>query len=368
MRPVTDSFLNAVRGSHTAVFRARLVAPGSVGINPSGTPINILSGDVVFDTNASVTSTLDLVTDLEWPGTPSAPGNPYGQEIYVERGLRYGAGTPEYVGLGYFRIDSVKQNRAPKGTLRISGSDRMANVVDGRPIQPIQFGAGASIGAVIDLIVGDVVPGLVSVYDWDAYSETLKTGYIMTDDRMKFLQEILNAYGKIGYFDYAGRLQVRDVPDPAKDPVWDIDSGRDGVLIEMSRSVSRDGVYNGVVATGEPVGDLDPVRGVALDEDPASPTYWYGTFGKVPRFFSSPFLTTNGQCGNAARSLLLQSTGLPYEVILESIPNPALEGWDVVRVKYGPHDQETHILSRIRYTLSAQGVMEIETRKQYLNS
>lgn len=366
MRPVTDSFLNAIRGSHTAVFRARLVEPGTVGVNPNGTQINILSGNVVFDTNAKITSSLDLVTDLEWPGTPDSPGNPYGQEIYVERGVRYGAGTPEYVGLGYFRIDTVEQQRAPKGTLRITGSDRMANVVDGRPIQPVQFSAGASIGSVLDLVVGQVVPGLVSVYDFDAYSELLRANYVMTDDRIKFVQELLDAYGKIGYFDYAGRLQVRDVPDPTNTPVWDIDSGRSGVLVSLGRSVSRAGVYNGVVATGEPVGELEPVRGYAFDLDPASPTYWEGPFGKVPRFFSSPFLTTNGQCGNTARALLLQSTGLPYEVVLESVPNPALEGWDVVRVKYGPHNVETHILSRIKYDLSAQGTMQIETRKQYL--
>lgn len=368
MRPVSTSFLNAVRGSHRAVFRATVVAPGQTGVSPIGVEINILGGSVVFDTNADINATLDLTTDIDWPTLPDSVGSPYGQEVYVERGVAYGNGTTEWVGLGYFRIDTVEQIQAPKGQIRITGSDRMANVVDGRPLQPIQFPVGTSVGAMLDFVIGEVVIGVDTVYDWDAYSELLISDHILDDDRMKFVREILDAYGKVGYFDYAGRFQVKNLPDPNSTPEWDIDTGRSGVLIEMQRAISRDGVYNAVVATGEPVGDIAPVRGVALDLDENSPTYWEGDFGKVPRFFSSSFLVTDGQAGNAARAILLRSTGLPYVVELGVVPNPALEGWDVVRVKFGPHDIEIHVLDRIEYALSVDGEMICETRKQYLNS
>jgi hypothetical protein len=324
MRPVSTSFLNAVRGSHRAVFRATVVSPGQTGVSPIGVEINILGGSVVFDTNADINATLDLTTDIDWPTLPDSVGSPYGQEVYVERGVAYGNGTTEWVGLGYFRIDTVEQVQAPKGQIRITGSDRMANVVDGRPLQPIQFPVGTSVGAMLDFVIGEVVIGVDTVYDWDAYSELLISDHILDDDRMKFVREILDAYGKVG--------------------------------------------YNAVVATGEPVGDIAPVRGVALDLDENSPTYWEGDFGKVPRFFSSSFLVTDGQAGNAARAILLRSTGLPYVVELGVVPNPALEGWDVVRVKFGPHDIEIHVLDRIEYALSVDGEMVCETRKQYLNS
>lgn len=368
MRAVTSSFLNTVRGAHKAIFRARVVNPGLTGNDPLGTEIVVIDGDVTFDTQADVNATLDLTTSIDWPSTATSLGAPYGQEIYVERGVQYANGVKEYVGLGYFRIDSVEQTRTPNGTIRITGSDRMANVVDGRNTTPVQFGSAASVGSVIDYAVGEVVPGLVSVYDFDAYNITLNSDHILDEDRMKFVREIVAAYGKVAYFDYKGRLQVKTPPSPFSSPVYSLNHGRDGVLVSMKRTISRDGVYNGVVARGESAGELPPVQGVALDISPTSPTYWYGPFGKVPRFFASPFLVTPDQCTQAAVNILSNATGLPYSVTLGVVPNPALEGWDVVTVTYSDKSAaETHILDKISYSLSVSGDMGIDTRKQFLN-
>lgn len=368
MRPVSDSFLNTIRGAHKAVFRARVCAPGQTGVSPTGTTINILEGDVTFDTGSDVNATMDITTDLSWPSTAASLGAPYGQEVYIERGVQYASGTQEWVGLGYFRIDRVEQANAPKGAVRITGSDRMSSIRDDRPIQPIVFTAGTSVGAVIDFVVQDAVPTVVTVYDWAAYSATLQSDHILDDDRIKFLNEILTAYGKVAYFDYAGRYQVKTPPSFTNTPVWFVNSGKNGVLCSMTRTISRDGVYNGVVATGEPVGtDLAPVRGQALDLNVTSPTYWFGSFGKVPRFFSSSFLTTNAQCDSAAASILLTSTGIPYVVELGVVPNPALEGWDVLQVQYSDKvSYEIHVIDTIKYALGADGEMAIATRKQYL--
>lgn len=383
MRPVTDSFLSAIRGAHRAVFRARIVAPGQAGVQPNGVflpddnptanpntwgEIPVLGGDVTFDTTADVTSTLDLTTNFNWPANPTDVGTPYGQEIFIERGVQYGTGTKEYVGLGYFRIDSVEQDNAPRGNIRITGSDRMANVLDGRSIVPIQYGSAASVGSVIDDVIGDVVPGLVSVYDFSAYSITLGSGHILDRDRLKFVQDLVAAYGKVAYFDYEGRLQVKSRPNPNAAPVWAINHGRNGVLVTAKRQISRDGVYNAVVASGEPVGAGAPVLGIAFDVDNTSPTYYLGPFGTVPMFYTSSFLTTNAQCQAAALAQLQATTGLPYIVSLGTVPNPALEGWDVVLVSYSEEDNvETHILDRVSYSLSVDGMMNIDTRKQFLS-
>lgn len=368
MRPVSDSFLNTIRGAHKAVFRARVCAPGQTGVNPTGTTINILEGDVTFDTGSDVNGTMDITTDLTWPATAASTGAPYGQEIFIERGVQYASGTQEWVGLGYFRIDSVEQANAPKGAVRITGSDRMANIRDDRPLQLIVFSSGTSVGAVIDFVVQDAIPGAVTVYDWAAYSATLQSDHILDDDRVKFLNEILTSYGKVAYFDYAGRYQVKTPPSYTNPPVWLVNAGTNGVLCSMKRTISRDSVYNGVVATGEPVGnDVAPVRGQALDLVTTSPTYWFGTFGKVPRFFASSFLTTVAQCNSAAASILANSTGIPYIVELGVVPNPALEGWDVLQVQYSDKvNSEIHVIDTIRYALGADGDMAIATRKQYL--
>jgi hypothetical protein len=375
MRPVSDSFLAALRGSHTLATRCTLVAPGQTGTAPTGIAIPgvdalgrlpVVAGDVTTDMSADVQSTVELTTVFPWPSRPGDPGTPYGQEIYVERGVEYGTGTREFVGLGYFRIDKIEQQSVPDGAIRISGSDRMAMVRDARNTAPVQFSAAASVGSVIDYVVGQAVPGLVTVYDFDAYTTLLGADHVLDEDRLGFVQDLLAAYGKYGYFDFAGRLVVKSIPDLTKaSPVWDINSGAYGVLVDMQRSISRDAVYNIVVARGEPVGELPPVQAIAQDDNPASPTYVDGPFGLVPTIYSSAFMTTADQCFAAAAAKLAKVVGLPYVVSLGSIPNPALEGWDVVGVSY-PGIAETHIIDRITYGLAPADSMGIDTRKQYL--
>jgi uncharacterized protein DUF5047 len=375
MRPTTDSFLSSLRGSHTLASRCTLVAPGQTGTAPVGIAIPgvsdlgrlpILSGDVTTDMTADVQSTLDLSTIYPWPSKPTDPGTPYGQEIYVERGVEYGTGTREYVGLGYFRIDKVEQQSVPDGAIRITASDRMAMVRDARNTAPVQFGSGASVGSVVDYVVGQAVPGLVTVYDFDAYSALLGADHVLDEDRLGFVQDLLAAYGKYGYFDYDGRFQVKSVPDLTKTaPVWEINSGRNGVLVSMQRTISREAVYNIVVARGEPVGELPPVQAVVSDDDPTSPTWVGGAFGLVPTVYSSAFMTTVDQCTRAAAAKLAKVTGLPYAVSLGSVPNPALEGWDVVAVSY-PGNSEVHVIDRVTYGLAPGDSMGIDTRKQYL--
>jgi hypothetical protein len=364
MRPVSDRFLSVVRSSHKMVARARIVEPGQIGVNPIGTEIPIVSGNVTMDINADITATLSLETQIEWPLSASSLGTPYGQEIYVERGVEYGDGGTEWVGLGYFRIDSVEQDEVPSGTIHISASDRMAQLTDDRPLAPIQFGAGASAVATIQAVASDSIPGIPVVSDFDGL---FAAAHVLDDDRVKFIRDIASAYGKIAYFDYAGRLQVKNAPDPTKTAVFTVNAGRDGVMVKMKRALTRDGVYNAVVATGEAAGELPPVRGVALDGNPTSPTLFGGKFGRVPRFYSSSFLTTNEQCAVAAQAMLLQVTGLPYSVSLGLIPNPALEAGDVIYVQYAERGlTETHIVDKIVYPLDARSEMTVETRKQYL--
>jgi hypothetical protein len=335
VRPVTQTFLDTVRGSHQAMFRARLLPYGSTGVSPSdGVEVEISSGNIVFDTRSDVNGTLELFVNYGWPDSDSDLITPYGNEVFVERGVRYGDGAREWVALGYFRIDTIEQDYR-KGQIRITGSDRMSRVRDYRPVAPEIFPTTTSVETIVETVVGDAVPGLIVVWDWDASLTLITSDHVLSEDRIQFLRELLTAYGKIFYFDYAGRLVVRDQPIANEgSSVWEVNSGRDGVLVSMNRMISRDSVYNIVVATGEPIGDQPPVRAVAQDTNPASPSSVLGDFGPVPRFFSSSFLTTEAQALSAAESILASSSGLPYVVELGSVPNPAIEGWDVVTVRY----------------------------------
>lgn len=366
MRPVTDRFLEVLRGSHRMAARARLVEPGQYGVKPTGEEIPIVSGSVTLDITAKIRTTLDMTTAHAWPEDASSGLTPYGNEVFVERGIVYGDETTEWVSQGYFRLYSVKQQDAPAGSIRITAKDRMSGLIDARPIAPIQYGRSASVSAVFEDLIGQVYPNAPILYDFDATSHTFSSDHVLGDDRYGFLRDIADSLGKVFYVDYAGRFVVASPPNPGE-PVFTVNHGAGGVLTQLSRSLDRSAVYNGVVASGQQPGDEPPVRGVALDADPDSPTYWYGPFGKVPKFYTSTFLTTDQQCDDAAASMLERVRGLPYSIDLSMVPNPALEPLDVVSVAYRDRvAAETHVLEQLRIPLDSGGAMTGRTRKKNL--
>ncbi len=364
MRPVSDRFLNVVRDSHKACFRATVVTGMPTGVSPTGTEIPILDGDIQLDANADIRGTLDLTTEGAYWDLLS----PYGTEVHISRGIEYGGGEREWVSQGYYRVYVEDQPDAPKaGPIQIDARDRMSGIVEAKLEQPVQFSAATSVSALFDRLVLDVYPAATIEYDFDAANTAFSGSHIVEEDRYQFLLDVVKALGKVMYWDHEGKLRVEDAP-ALTDPVFDVTHGRHGVLVQMSRRRTREGVYNAVVVTGEAPGDAPAVRGVARDMSPTSPTYWSGPFGKVPKFYSSSFITTTQQAATAASALLVRNLGLPYVVSFGMVPNPALEPLDVVRVSYRDSEaMELHVLDKLRIPLTASQVMTAETRQRPLS-
>lgn len=368
MRPVSDRFLRVVRGSHRPCFRATVVTGMPTGVEPAGTEIPILGGDVELDANADIRGTLDLTTDGSlWPATASDLLAPYGAEIHVARGVEFGGGEREWVSQGYYRIYSVEQDDAPrKGPVRVAGRDRMSGLIDARLTAPIQFAAETAVSTVFDTLVLEVYPDAIIEYDFDAGAVEFSGSHIVEQDRYKFLLDVAKALGKVMYWNYEGKLRVEDAPVPsASTSVFDVTHGELGVLVSMQHARTREGVYNAYVVTGEAPGDQPAVRAVARDMSPTSPTYWLGPFGQVPAFFSSSFITDVGQAAAAGSALLARNLGLPYAVSFGMVPNPALEPLDVVRVSYRDDAQvQLHVLEKLNIPLTAAGLMAADTRER----
>jgi len=366
VRPVSDRFLAALRGSHKACFQALVVAAGQTGTSPTGTEVPILGGDVQVDAKAAIRSTLVLSTDGDgtFPGSASDDFAPFGNEVFVRRGIEFGGGSVEWVSLGYFRINSVEQDDAPDGPLRVAGQDRMSGLIEARLLAPVQFAATDSYGTVVDTLVTEVFPW--ATVEWDDATDTdlLARALIAEEDRWGFLDELVTGKGKIWYWDHRGILVIKDAPDP-EDVVWQCNAGAGGVMTSLSRDLSREGVYNAVVATGEALDTTAPPRAVAVDDNPDSPTYWEGDFGKVPRFYTSPFITTDGQALTAATAILRQNLGLPYNVQFGQVPNPALEPHDPIAVNSGV-GAELHVIERLTIPLDVDTEQVGTTRQQTL--
>jgi hypothetical protein len=368
MRPVSDRFLKVSRESHKPCFRARVVTGMPTGVEPAGVDIPILDGDVQLDANANIRGTLDLTTDGSlWPADDTDLINPYGTELHISRGIEYGGGDREWVSQGYFRIYSVDRDDAPKGgPIRIEARDRMSGIIDARLESPVQFAEATAVSTVFDTLVLDVYPDAEILYDFDAGAITFPGSHIAEQDRYAFLLDVVKALGKVMYWDYEGKLRVEDAPALSTSAVvFDVTHGAHGVLVSMQQSRSREGVFNAFVVTGEAPGDQPAVRAVARDMSPTSPTYWLGPFGKVPKFYSSPFITDVGQAAAAAAALLVRNLGRPYNVSFGMVPNAALEPLDVVRVSYRDDAPvELHVLEKLNIPLTAAGLMSAQTRER----
>lgn len=374
MLPVSPEFLTAVRGSHGVAVTAVLCDPtGQIGTAPTGRALAVINGTVTLDGDADIRATLDLEV-AEAFGDPDAADLtqellPYGAEVFVTRGVEFGNGDVERVPLGYYRLNRVEQGDAPSGPVRLSGQDRMAGIIDARFPYPRQFLPADTYGAVVATVVGEVYPG--ATIDWDDASSATAIGRRIDteDDRYGLLLDLAQSLGKIVYWDYRGHLVIRTPPDPTV-PLFEVNAGANGVLVSITRDVSREGVYNAVVANGEAGDGTPPGYAMVVDGDVTSPTYFYGPFGQVPRFYGSPLLVSDAKALAAATTLLASARGLPYQVDFTAVPNPALEPHDAVRVTY-PYDpvavphtrKETHVLARLDIPLGTGGALTSSTRK-----
>lgn len=370
MRGVSEKFLATLRGSHTAVFRARVCTSFQTGNNPAGTEIRIISGDVTSSASAQIRSTLQLTTPEAWPRDAGDLLAPYGNEVFVERGIDFGNGATEWVGLGYYRINNPEQDQTPNGPVDINASDRMAGIIDARFLTPRQFPASASRGQVVETLITEVYPGAVISWDDAALRDGALGRTIVADrDRYQTLHDLVTSLGKLGYFDHNGIFTVRSAATVTGAPDWTVDAGANGVMVKMSRAITREGIYNVVVASGEATDTAPPSWAAVADLSATSPTRYGGPFGPVPRFYTSPFITTTAQARSAASVLLRKSLGLPYQVSLDTVPNPALEPDDVIQVRYpsdtGSLTSEPHIVDTVTIPLDVNSPVTLKTRKQY---
>jgi hypothetical protein len=361
MRAVSAAFLAAVNGSHAMASRATVVAPGQNGVTPTGTRIGIESCTITFDSTRQVLATASLVTSQAWPAALTDLLSPFGNEVYLERGVVYGGGTTEWVGLGYYRINKPSQDRVPAGPVTLDLSDRMQGLIDARLPFIRSYAVGTVVSAVIKDLVLDCYPWATFSYDASLDTKTLNAIQTTTEDRYQFLNDLITSYGMIWYWDYKGVLVIKVPPNPTQS-VATIKSGDGGVLISVSRNLARASVYSGYVASGQQATNNAPPTALVIDNNPASPTYWYGPFGKIPGFFVSSFLVDTDQCRGAAITMMQKQAGAPFEVDFDQVPNPALECWDAVTISY-QDSADVHVISQMTLGLGASDAMTVQTRQ-----
>jgi hypothetical protein len=354
--PVSDRFLARLAESHSPLTRVQLFLTTGQVIDLPHT-----GGSVTVDRSQAIrrTCTVTCPDPSLIPRTPSDQLATYGAQLRITRGVDYGDDTSELVPLGVFRLDSVDGD-VNVGPVTLQGKDLAAVIADDKFTTPYRA-TGTVISAVTALIQRSIPSATVISQITDAPIGS--RAFDVEADPWVGVQEIAAAAGAECYPNADGMFVLTTLPDLATTPpVWSVEATEGGVYISASRGMTSDRVYNGVLARGENTSDnVPPVQYLATDNDTGSPTYWGGPFGRRPKFYSSSTLTTVSACQQAATLLLAQAKAPNASGDFSSLPNPALEPDDVLRVVHPDGTKELHQVASFSVPLDLGGDFPIST-------
>lgn len=357
MYTVSDRFLARLAESHTPITLVQLILTDgrTVDLEHTGGSVQVDRGQAIRRTCTVTVADPTLI-----PRTPADQLATYGAQLRVSRGVEYGnADDVELVPLGVFRLDDVGGD-VNEGPVTLSGKDLSAIVADDKFTAPYTA-SGTVVSAVTALVQRSIPTAAVisSIVDQGIGRRT----FDVEADPWVGCQEIASGAGAEVYCNPDGVFVIATLPDLATaTPVWEIAAAEGGAYIKANRGMSSAGVHNGVLARGENTSEnAPPVQYLAVDGDLDSPTYWSGPYGRRPDFFTSSTLTTTAACQNAATLKLAQAKAPNATGDISSLPNPALEAGDVLRVQHEDGSRELHQAASFTVPLDLGGDFPIST-------
>lgn len=351
--PVSIDARVALRGDRTITSRvsAHTAARGVL------TDLPAVDWSITYDAGSETRAkgSVTFADPALWSADPFDALSPWGSELVIERGIVLvddrGARSVEWIPMGRFVIVSaVDEVPVPRDGITLELEDRSRRLAE----RPLDTAAQTNVGARVVDEIERLVREVPSFADVELLVETDATDLCPTidlqRDRRAAVHKLAEAIGCEVFFDRLGRLRLRPVPT-LDDPVaWVIRPGEGGTLLSAKRTATREGAYSRVfasqvlpqVTTAEGETPPVPLTATAIDDDPASPTYYYGNFGDITRKYASPLFTTQAQVQRAADSLLARVRGASSTLEVSHLPNEAMDPGDVIRVEVGKH--RTHQL------------------------
>lgn len=357
--PDVDSAFEAIiAGSHQVATRVDVLFNREA--IAEGLPAT--DGSVTADRTAAIMSScsVEIADPLRVPVAADDILTPYGYELRVWRGVTVPGGSL-MAPLGVFPI----QRSSVDGTTLLSsitGQDRSKLVSDAIFEDTYQIAAGTNYATAIQAVIEAGASGLTFLFPSTTFTTPLLT-FGPDDNRWDVVRNMARNIGNEILFDGLGRCVMRAEPSFQDTPVGEISEGVN--MLSATFDLDREPAHNRVVATSSN-SSLDQVfRGVATDNDPASPTYYFGPFGKKARPYSSPFLASNAQCESAAAAILASNLGVAKAVSVSALTDPRREPSDVVRVRRAALGlDELHIIDKLTIGLSAGDSMSAVVRSQ----
>lgn len=348
-----EALNDALRQSHTAIVSCQ-IEPANGDVSYAAV---VKDGTFTQDRTAQIRSQVSITLGLEDTAGTAPIIRPFGDRMRVRRGIISPDGRTFAVQIGYFRVDTVEWTK-PGVEARVQASDFMAQVTDTKFTSPRIIRRDADARGVIIQLVDEAINGTEPPPPPSGISSN--AGSVYDRDRMDAISDLAKSLGSEAKFNNLGLLVIETVPDGTADPVWQIDSGTAGVLVEYGAGYDRSRSYNAVIAEGRsPYGR--PIRAQATNNDPTDPLRWGGPFGKIPNFYNSDVLRTVEQCQAAADSMLADGLGRANPVDIKCVAHPGLEAGDVIRVMLSDERFITVLIDRLTLPLGP-GEMSINGR------
>lgn len=382
MRGRSARWDSAVGRSHTIAAavevldtRGVVVASSFPGSDPR---LAVVDGEVQVDRGANVRRSLSgLTIAADDPRVLPLRADDIlsvvsGNEIRPYRGIRYADGTEELMPLGIFgMVDAPLEDDPSNFKVTLTGFDRSRRISRNRWDRIFQIAAGTNVITAGQALLRDRMPHIV-------FMTTTSTAHVTpelvfdesTQDPWVEAVKIFASAGLEVYFDVEGNCVIAEEPDPnapgaAKVATYGEDYG--SPILGHSRATSNEQVYNGVIVTGEAASNAAPVRAVVWDDDPASPTYYLGSYGKVPYFFTSQYISTEAQALAAARGRLKQVKSATEVITMRGVVNAAHEEIDIVEIARARSGTSgLFVLDGFNLPLRADRAMTLRTRKRYV--
>ena len=269
-----------------------------------------------------------------------------GNQIRPYVGIRFPDGAEELFAQGVFSIDRADVVDRPDAfSVSIDGSDGSRRLIRDKFESAHVVDAGRNV---VEAAMAIVMLGFIGskIPDFRVTSTSHVTPQMAWDEdveRLKAVEDLMFSIGYECFFDANGYCVMQPQPNvadlllPFSDVIYVEGATPDFdedfyPLLGIEASSDNEDVVNRVVVVGESTGGGPPVRGVAIDDNPASRTYYYGPYGKVSTTIRTPAVASVSQATAAALGELRRRSMPTRTVQLETIANAAHEETDLIAV------------------------------------
>lgn len=342
MLPVSAEFLAALSGSHTptvqvdAWYGGQLAAadlPISEGATLGLDASRLVQGQITGMTVADPDGVFDPLR------SETGPLSTAGARLHVTAGIE---GLVERCSLGWFRVTRsvsssrmhpyvVREGEPPKwvtrgGTVQVDADSLMWQVDQERFMAPESPKVmGSVLGEVKRLLSGIVALGSTA----GVTDKAVPASVVYTDSRSKAVVDLLSTLDAVPRV--SPDLAVDVVPVTPGASVWTIAVGDGGAYVDAVTELRADDLPNAAVSSGTTPAGL-PVLGTALET--GGVLRFGGPHGRIPRFHSSPLITSSAIAAADARTVLRSAIRDRAQVLdVTCLPNPALQLYDSVTLR-----------------------------------